>query len=97
VETVLERALAVLPEERYVDVREMWEALRAALAAESSEDDIEVHWDDRDDRDSAPPSESAPWLSTTLPIELSRQRDASSASLLAALTLDGLGNVNMGE
>jgi serine/threonine protein kinase len=77
VEKVVERAVAVQPEDRFASARELWAAFRAAAASESCEQDIEIDWDDPGEADGVG---GIGLLASTLPIELSRSRTDPSSS-----------------
>jgi eukaryotic-like serine/threonine-protein kinase len=67
VEAVLARALAVRLEERHANVRELWDALRAALANDPLDHDIEVAWEDSESAASEIPSSLPPPSSVPVP------------------------------
>jgi serine/threonine protein kinase len=97
VERVLDRALAVRPEDRFPNGREFWRALREAFAIEALDQEIEIDWDDappaggvrpdvaEPDRTETGPSglegQGSVIFTRTLPIVLRRRRDGADSTL----------------
>jgi eukaryotic-like serine/threonine-protein kinase len=89
VEQVLAHALAVNPEDRFLNARDLWDALLAALVAQDGAE-IEVSWDAADSTDdlahadvdellssNPPPRDSTDFIASTVPLELNRLHEGA--------------------
>jgi serine/threonine protein kinase len=80
VEQVLARALAVNPEDRFLNVREFWDGLLAALVAQDGAD-IEITWDADEDGDVDGSLAEVDALLSSHPLRFSEPREPVSSEV----------------